>query len=168
MNKAQKQELIQGLHREFQNLRNAFVIHYKGLKVLQDTELRRVVRRTSSRYRVLKNSLAIRAAEDTRVSGLRPYLDGPTAIAYNDKDPVLLAKALVEFARFHPAVSFKVGMVGGKLIPADRINEIAALPSRDELLALLVGILQRPVSQLVGTLQAPLQQLAFSLEQIKK
>src|SRR5919108_4167681 len=113
MNKAEKQELIDDLHQEFGRSPHAILVDFRGLSVPAVTEFRRKVRQAGSRYRVVKNSLALRALKDTPLEKLGPRFESTTGVAYTGADPVALAKVLVDFAKDHPQLVVKAGVVAG-------------------------------------------------------
>src|SRR5438045_2551852 len=111
MNRTEKQQLIDGLHEEFGRSPHAILVNFQGLTVPDVTEFRRKVRQAGSRYRVVKNSLALRALKGTPLEGLAPKFDGITGVAYTGSDPVALAKVLVDFVKDHPKLVVKGGVV---------------------------------------------------------
>jgi len=161
MNRTEKQELIDELHKELEHSPHAVLVDFKGLSVPAATEFRRKVRAAGSRYRVVKNSLALRAAKGTALERLESRLEGYTGIAYTGDDPVALAKVLVDFAKDHPELSMKAGVVAGsQLVDAAGIKALSAMPGLKELRARLLGLLQAPATELVRLLGTPASQLA--------
>jgi large subunit ribosomal protein L10 len=161
MNRTEKQEMIEELHKEFQASPHAVLVDFRGLDVPSVTEFRRKVKAAGSRYRVVKNSLALRAAKGTPLERLGDKLVGTTGIAYTQDDPVALAKVLVDFAKDHPALALKVGVVAGsQVLDAAGVKNLSTLPGLPELRARLLGLLQAPAAQLVRLLNAPATQLA--------
>ncbi len=161
MNRTEKQELIDELHKEFQASPHAVLVDFRGLSVPAVTEFRRKVKATGSRYRVVKNSLALRAAKGAPLEPLGDKLVGTTGIAYTGDDPVALAKVLVDFAKDHPALALKVGVVSGaQVLDAAGVKNLSTMPGLPELRARLLGLLQAPASQLVRLLSTPATQLA--------
>jgi len=144
------------------------VIAFKGITVPQVTELRRQVRDTDSTYVVVKNTLALIAVKDSPLTALKDQFSGPTAVAYNRTDAVALAKALTKFAKDVPAISFKGAMLNGQIVPADQIQNIANLPSREELIAKLLYVMQAPIRGLATVLQANIRNIAVVLSEIAK
>src|SRR5258708_23670913 len=116
MNRAEKQTLIDDLHQEFGRSPHAILVDFRGLSVPAVTEFRRKVRQAGSRYRVVKNSLALRALKDTPLEKLGPKFDQTTGVAYTVSDPVALAKVLVDFAKEHPPLRVKRGLVSGSQV----------------------------------------------------
>jgi large subunit ribosomal protein L10 len=168
MNKQEKQETVGTLGEEFQTLTSAFLIDYRGLKVVDATELRRKVREMDGKYVVVKNTLAMRAARNTKLEQLEPYFQGPTALAYHRKDVVALAKLLTEVTRQNPNIQFKAALVEGKVVPASDIQALASMPSREVLLSRLAFLLKAPVQRFATVLKAPVRNLALVLKQVQK
>jgi large subunit ribosomal protein L10 len=164
----QKSQEVSALAEQIGKASNAFLIDFKGITVPQVTELRKQVRGTNSGYVVVKNTLALIALKDSPIVAMREQFTGPTAIAYNATDAVVLAKALTRFAKDVPAVRFKGAMLNGQIVPAEQIEAIANLPSRGELVAKLLFVLQSPIRGLVTVLQANIRNLAVVLDQIGK
>jgi len=168
MNRTEKNQTVDSLHEQFQAVGSLFLINYTGLKVVDATELRRKIREIDGRYFVVKNTLALRAARDTRVEQLASHFEGPTAVAYHPHDVVALAKLLNEVVKSTPAVQFKAALVEGKAVPAAQIQAIASMPSREVLLAQFLSLMKAPLQRLVGTLRAPLRDFCLVLKQIQK
>lgn len=161
----QKQDEVEHLRQELQVATNLVVVRYKGLTVEQDTDLRRQIRKIGSKYRVVKNTLADLAAKGTTSEQLVSHFDGPTAIAYNSGDPVGLARALSDYAKAHPVFEFKAGMVEGRVVDIATLEEIAALPSKEELLARLLFLLNAPVQRIAVGVAAVARNMAVALGQ---
>jgi len=165
MNRTEKQELIDTLHAEFDKSPHAILVDYKGLSVPAVTEFRRKVRQAGSRYRVVKNSLALRAAKDTPLEGLSAKFENTTGVAYTGSDPVVLAKVLVDFAKEHPQLVVKAGVVAGsQMLDAEGVKALSTMPSLPEVRARLLGLLQAPAARLVRLFGAPGSQLARVLK----
>lgn len=163
--KADKHREVQELRRELEQIRHLFVTGYEKLTVAQDFELRKTVRGAGGRYRVIKNNLARKAAEGTRAEGLLKGLEGMTSLAYTSSDPVALAKALTSYAKSNPSFTFKAGMVEGRAIQVKSIQELASLPSREELLGKLLFLIQAPAQRLAAALSAVARNLAAAIDQ---
>jgi len=138
----------------------AVLTEYRGLKVKELGELRASLRGSSTDYRVLKNTLTSIAVRDKGYEELLPLLEGPTAVAFVHGDPVQAAKDLAEFARTHPALVVKGGVLEGRVLSTAEIRQLATLESREVLLARIAGMLQAPLQQAVNLLAAPLRQVA--------
>ncbi len=137
------------------------LVDFTGLSVPAVTEFRKKMKAAGSRYRVVKNSLALRAAKGTALEKLGDRFQGTTGIAYTGSDPVALAKVLVDFAKDHPALAVKVGVVSGdQVLDAAGVKTLSTMPGLSELRARLLGLLQAPATQLVRLLATPATQLA--------
>jgi large subunit ribosomal protein L10 len=166
LTRAQKQEQIEALKGMLSPANGLFVVDFTGLSVGEVTELRRRVREASGSYRVVKNTLARLALADTEHRALSALLSGPAAVAFTDSDAVKLAKALADFSKTHEKLQFRGALVEGQLLDAKQAKQIAALPSKRELVARLLVVLQSPLRRLVTALNAPVQGLAVSIRQI--
>jgi large subunit ribosomal protein L10 len=165
MNRTEKQELVDDLHSEFGKSPHAILVDFRGLTVPAVTEFRRKVRQAGSRYRVVKNSLALRALKDTPLEGLAPRFRETTGVAYTAADPVALAKVLMDFAKDHPELVVKAGVVSGnQMLDAEGVKALSAMPSLPELRARLLGLLNAPASKLVRLLNTPAEQMARVLK----
>jgi large subunit ribosomal protein L10 len=165
MNRTEKAQLIEELHRELESSPHAVLVDFRGLSVPAVTEFRRKVKAAGSQYRVVKNSLALRAAKGTALEKLGDKLEGTTGIAYTKDDPVALAKVLVDFAKEHPQLSLKMGVVSGsQVLDANGVKSLSTMPGLPEMRARLLGLLQAPATQLVRLLGTPATQLARVLQ----
>jgi large subunit ribosomal protein L10 len=168
MNREEKAQAISTLTDGLGQAQNAFVLDFKGITVPQVTELRKQVRETGSEYVVIKNTLALIAVKDSPLEKLTGHFSGMTAIAYNATDPVALAKVLTKFAKDVPAVQFKGALLAGQSVAAGEIQNIANLPSRDELLSKLLYLMQHPIRGLAVVLNGTMRNFAVVLDQIAK
>jgi large subunit ribosomal protein L10 len=155
MNKTEKQELIDALHADFTNSPHAILVDFRGLTVPAVTEFRRKVRASGSTYRVVKNTLALRAAKGTALEKLKDKFEGTTGVAYTGSDPVALAKVLVDFAKDNPNLVVKGALVSGSELDAEGVKALSTMPGLPELRAKLLGLLQTPATNLVRVLNAP-------------
>jgi large subunit ribosomal protein L10 len=161
MTRTQKQALIDELNQEFGRSPHAILVDFRGLSVPAVTEFRRKVKASGSRYRVVKNTLALRAAKGTPLEKLGPQFDNTTGVAYTGSDPVALAKVLVDFGKDHPQLVLKGGLVAGsQMLDAEGVKALSTMPSLPELRARLVGLLQAPAARLMRVLSAPGSQVA--------
>ena len=147
---------------------HAFLLGYQGITVPQVTELRNKVRASGGEYVVVKNTLALRAIDSKALAPLKEHFVGPTAVVFSQKDPVALAKALTDSVKDIPALQFKAGLVEGRAIAAEQIRDIASLPSREELIAKLLFLMQSPVTRFVRVLAAVPQSFVMVLDQVRK
>ena len=165
MNRTEKQQLIEELHDEFKASPNAVLVDFKGLSVPAVTAFRKKVKQAGSRYRVVKNSLALRAVKDTPLQKLGEKFEGTTGVAYTGDDPVALAKVLINFAKDHPALSLKGGLVDGtQVLDAEGVKALSTMPGLPELRARFLGLLQAPATELVRLLGTPATQLVRVLK----
>ena len=167
MNKQNKEALVAEFAAKLKDSKAAFLADYRGLDVDQANDLRTKLREAGVEYRVVKNTLLRLAAEGTDSACLIEYLSGPTSIALVDEDPVAPAKALVEFAKQNEAFELKAGMLDGKLLAIADIQALAELPSRDELLAMMLGSMSAPATNFVGVLAAVPRTFVQALVAIK-
>ena len=169
MNRTEKEQLVEQLHEELKAAPHIVLVDFRGLSVPAATEFRRKVRAAGSKYRVVKNRLALRAAKDTPLEKIDAQFVGTTGIAWTGDDPVVMAKALVDFAKEFPALKFKAGIVAGEdVLDADGVKALSTMPSLPELRSSLLGLLQAPATKLVRLLGTPATQMAQVLEARKE
>ncbi|MEJ0009926.1 MAG: 50S ribosomal protein L10 [Alphaproteobacteria bacterium] len=158
-NRAQKQEWIAETNAQLKTAQIVLVAHYKGLTVAQMTELRRGVRAAGAGFKVTKNKLLQRALPGTAYEKVSGLFKGPTAIAYAN-EPASAAKALAEFAKKNDKLQLIGGAFGDTVLDKKAIQQLATLPSLDELRARILAMLNTPATRIAGVLQAPASQLA--------
>ncbi len=144
------------------------LVDYCGLTVAEDTELRSKMREAGVKYMVAKNTFIRIAAKEAGIEGLDAYLEHNTAVAFSAEDPVAPAKILNDFSKDHKALEIKAGILDGKVIGLDEVKAVAELPSREELLAKLVGSMQAPISGLVNVLQGTIRNFVYTLEAVRQ
>ena len=144
------------------------LVDYCGLTVAEDTELRSKMREAGVKYMVAKNTFIRIAAQEAGIEGLDAYLEHNTAVAFSAEDPVAPAKILNDFSKDHKALEIKAGVLDGKVIGLDEVKAVAELPSREELLAKLVGSMQAPISGLVNVLQGTIRNFVYTLEAVRQ
>jgi large subunit ribosomal protein L10 len=152
--KAKKIEQVEELTQELQEASHAIVGTFAKLTVEKDYELRKAVRGAGARYRVVKNTLAERAAKGSKVEEALKGLVGVTSIAYTTGDPVALAKVLSKYAKDNPEYSFKAGIVDGRVIAIKDIDALASMPSKEEMYSKLLFLMNAPAQRLVTALNA--------------
>lgn len=159
MDRTQKQELVETLHRFLSGATAVVITRQSGLTVGEVTDLRRRMRAAGASFKVTKNRLARLALKGTRFEGLDGLFTGPTAIAYSD-DPVAAAKVASEFANSNNKLVIIGGGIGEQMLDAEGVKALAKLPSLTELRGKIAGLLQAPAAKLIGVLQAPGGQVA--------
>jgi large subunit ribosomal protein L10 len=167
LSRADKEEMLSEYGNGLATAPHAFLLGYQGISVPQVTELRNRVRQSGGEYIVVKNTLALRAIDGEALGSLKEHFVGPTAVVWSAKDPVALAKALTDFAKDVPVLQFKAGLVEGRPVPAEQIKDIAQLPSREELIAKLLFLMQSPVTRFARVLAAVPQQFVVVLDQVR-
>jgi large subunit ribosomal protein L10 len=168
LTREQKQEIVERYERSLAKAPHAFLVSYQGIKVNDVTELRARVRAVGGDYEVVKNTLALRAIEGKPLAALSATFTGAIAVVFTESDAVAVAKTLTEFAKTVPQIVFRGGIVDGRPIAANEVEQIAKLPSREELIAKLLFLLQSPIARLVRTLSAIPRELVVVLDQIGK
>ncbi len=163
-----KRKEVEALRQELERAEHLFVTGFERLTVAQDLELRKVVRSVGGRYRVIKNNLAEKAAQGTPAEPLLKGLTGMTSLAWTHTDPVALAKALTTYAKENPTFTFKAGMVEGRVVDVAAIRELANLPSKTELIARLMWLLNSSAQRLAVALNGVARNLAVALDQAVK
>lgn len=143
---------VQELHELFSGIEMAVLTDYRGLTVEEISNLRTKLRDSEARFRVVKNTLSIRAAEGTPLEAVKEYFTGPVAILYTAGDPVGPAKALMDFAKGNDKLEVKVGILSGSTIDVADIKKLADMPSRDAMIAMALATMNAPATNLVRTL----------------
>src|SRR3974390_1648663 len=152
--RAKKKEQVEKLSGELKNVSNVIVATYSKLTLARDFELRKALRATGAKYRVVKNTLAERAGKGSKVEQVLQKLHGVTSIAYSEGDPVVLAKALAKYAKENPEFAFKAGVVEGRVVSIREIEALATMPSKEEIYSKLLFMLNAPAQRLVTVTNA--------------
>lgn len=168
MNRTEKQEEVKGLTEKLKKAKAFVLADYCGLTVSQITDLRRKLNTSKSVMKVVKNRLFKRALKELSIEGFDDCLKGPVAVTSTESDPVLATKALVGFAKDHDKLKIKAGYVENKFLSLKMLTELSALPSREVLLAKLLGSLNAPASNLAQVLSAIPRQLVTVMNAIKE
>jgi large subunit ribosomal protein L10 len=163
--KAIKSNEIEQLREELGRAPAVFACGFEGLKVEEDFQLRRQVRQSGGAYRVLKNRLARQASEGTPYAEALGKLQGMTSLAYTEDDPIALVKALVAYAKDHPVLQFKAGVLEGRVLDVAAINQLSTMPGREELYAKLLYVINAPAQRVASLLAAPARDLAIVINQ---
>lgn len=159
----QKKQIVAELVESLKNAQAGVLFDYQGITVEQDTKLRRDLRAAGVDYHVVKNTLLRFAAKEAGLEDLDPILHGPTSLAVSATDAVAPAKILSKFVKGNDSVSIKAGFVEGKVIGTDEIKALAELPSREELIAKLMGGLKAPIYGVVNILHGNIRAMAIAL-----
>ncbi len=168
MPRPEKELIVQSISEKLDRARSSILTDYRGLNVHEITELRRRLTAAGIEYRVLKNTLTGLAAKKANIEGLDPYLEGPLAIAFGYDDPVAPAKIIYEFAKDHKTLEVKGAILDRKVIDAQSVKSLAELPSREQLLAMVLRAIQGPLSGLANALQGNLRNLVYSIDAVRR
>jgi large subunit ribosomal protein L10 len=166
--KEAKTSIVQSIEHLFEANDTYYLVDFKRMTVAQAVELRKLMRKNAFTYKVIKNRLALRALGAKCPEALRPYFQKPTAVAFADKDPILLAKTLKDFSNQGKILAVKGGQVEGQLMPGERFDEVTRLGSRKEQLGKLGYLMANPLHRLMRTLQAPLGNMGILFGELKK
>jgi large subunit ribosomal protein L10 len=163
----QKEQEIEVLHREFAQAQNALVVAFQGIKVSDDERLRRELRQANLSYRVVKNTLAKRAAEGTAMAQVKDAFVGATAVAISSDDPVTLAKLLSKWAKESSVFSFRAAVVEGKVVNVSDIEAISNLPSKEELMSKIMFMINSGAQRLATVTNAVARNLVVVIDQVR-
>jgi large subunit ribosomal protein L10 len=166
VNRDQKAAVVEEIASQIRSADAVFAVDYRGITVAQAAELRARLRDSGTRFRVVKNSLSERAADEAGAAGLKELLTGPTALAFVSGDAAVAAKALNDAARALHTLEFKGGLMDSTALSAEDVRSIARLPAREVLHAQLVGTIAAPLTGLVRGLNALIAGLAIQLQAI--
>ena len=165
LTRASKTEKVKKLATELEHSTSAIIGTFKGLTASKDFELRKAVRGAGGSYHVVKNKLAARAAEGTRIEAALKGLKGVSSVAYTSGDPVALAKALSTWVKDNAEFTFKLGIIDGKVIDVREIGELATMPGKEELFSKLLFLIQSPAQRLATVIHATGRNLAVVIGQ---
>jgi large subunit ribosomal protein L10 len=163
--RAKKTEQVDKLGKELKNVSSLIVTTYNKLTVSQDYELRKTLRSSGAKYTVVKNTLAELASKGTKAEEVLKDLSGVTSIAYTSGDPVAMAKVLAKYAKDNPEFTFKAGVVEGRVVSINEIKALATMPSKEELYAKLLFLINAPAQRLVTVMNAVGRNLAVVVDQ---
>ena len=166
--RSEKQKEVEQLKTELAQVSTVILTTFQGITVEEDTKLRRAVQSAGGRYRVVKNTLAERAGAGTPAEPLLKNLTGSNSIAYTTADPVALAKVLTRVAKDVPAFRFKAGVVEGRVLSIEEIQQFAQLPSKNELIGKIMFLLQAPARRIATALAAVSRDLAVTINEAAK
>ena len=163
-----KQAVVEDIKEKLEKSQSLVFLDYRGLTVEEVTNLRVQMRQAGVEYRVLKNTMIRKAAAELNIEGLDGILEGPTAVAFGFEDPVAPAKILVDFIKKAKKTEIKAGMLNGRVVSVEEVQALAELPSREELIAKMLGSLNAPVQGLVMVLSGVMRNFVCALNAIKE
>ncbi len=164
----EKKKIVEDMRERFSKSKVVFITDYKGLDVATISALRKKLRDADSEYKVVKNSLLIRASEENDVALIKEYFQGPSAVALSYNDPVATAKVLAGFADKHEKLEIKIGIMGGKLLDLSAIKALSLLPSRDVLLGQVLSVMAGVPTAFVRALADAPKRMLNVLQAIKE
>src|SRR5690349_16814152 len=168
LNLEDKKALVAEVAAVAQKAQSVVAAQYRGLTVSQMTELRAKARRQGVYLRVVKNTLARKALAGTTFESVGPKLKGPLMLAFSKDDPGAAARVVKDFAKGNEKLVATLVSLGGQVLPAAELDKVASLPTREQALSMLLGVLKAPIQKLVGTLAAPASQLARTLAAVRE
>lgn len=160
--------MVAELKEKLGSAKSTVIAEYRGLDVAAMTKLRSKLRQSGSELKVAKNTLTLIAAKEVGLEGLEPYMEGPNAMAFGIEDPVIPAKILSDFAKEHKQLEIKGGIIEGKVIDANGVKALADLPSREVLLAKVLGGMQAPMYGFATVLQGTIRSLVYVLDAVRE
>jgi large subunit ribosomal protein L10 len=164
----EKKKIVEDIRKRFLESKVVILTDYSGLDVEKINELRRKLKQSGSEYKVVKNTLLVRASEETDISLIKDSFKGPSAVALSCDDPVTPAKILAEFANDHEALEIKVGIMNGKILDLSAIKNLSVLPSREALLGNLLSVMIGVPSAFARALNDMPKRLLNVLQAIKE
>lgn len=168
MQKELKTRIVSELHDKFSKANGVIFTDYSGTTVQEIFELRKTLRIADLEYKVVKNTLAKRASEGTMIEAVKNTFTGAVGVVFGYKDPVLLTKKVLEFAKINDKLKVKGGVIEGRVCNPEDIKAISQLPSKNVLLSMFIGAMQLPLSKLLTALNATITRFAYGLETLKR
>ncbi len=165
---AEKAATVDAVHQKLKAARVAIVTEYRGLTVAQMTKLRQQMRQASGEYNVIKNTLVRRALKDTAYGQLDRLLDGPNGWVFGYEDPVAVSKTLIKFIEENEKLKIKGALFEGEFMDQAKVKVLSQMPSKPELQAKLLALMQAPATQLVRLMQEPAAMLVRLMESVRK
>lgn len=161
----EKVETVEEFKSRLDGVSTVVVTEYRGLTVLQLSDLRKQLRGVSAQYKIVKNRLAKLAMTDSDLAKLGPHLKGPTGMVISKEDPVAVAKTLHNFAKTNQALAIKAGFIEGQVLPPADLKVLSELPTKNAIRSQIIGAIEGPLAQLVGLLQATQRDIAYVLSE---
>ena len=159
---------VEMIKENLEKAQSVVFVDYRGLTVEEDTALRKKLREAGVEYKVLKNTLIKRAADELSITGLDEHLNGPTAVAFGMTDPAAPAKIIGEYIKQTKKMEVKCGLVDKKYIDARGVEALAEIPSKEVLVAKLLGSMNAPITGLVSVLSGTLRKLVYAINAVKE
>ena len=153
-NRSLKEAKVAEIKEKLEKANSVVLSQYQGLTVEEDTVLRKNLREAGVEYKVYKNTLVILAAKELGLEGIVEYLEGPVAIAFGYEDVTVAARVLNDFAKDHKRLELKAGIVEGEIYDTDKIEQLATIPSKEVLIAKLLGSIKSPISSFARVINA--------------
>lgn len=163
-----KEQVVSEIKDAIQNSKSVSIVEYRGLSVAEVTELRNKYREQGVSYKVYKNTLVSRALEELGYEGYEEYLAGPNGFVFSNEDMVAGAKVSVDYAKTNEKLVVKAGLLDGKVLNVDEVKALAKLPSRDVLVAQVLGTLNAPISGFANVLQGSIRKLVYAVNAVKE
>ncbi len=163
-----KKTVVAEIKEKLERAQSVVLIDYRGLTVLEVTDLRNQFRKAGVEYAVLKNTMITLAAAELGITGLEEHLKGPTAVAFGFEDPIAPAKIITEYIKKNKKISVKCGMVDNKVIDVAGVTALAELPPREVLIAKMMGSMNAPITGFVGVLSGVLRKFVYAVEAVRK
>lgn len=168
LTKAKKLEIVRTLREKFFKAEAVFITSFKGFKVAESNEIRKILRENGAEFKVAKNTLIKIASRETPVEAINDYIEGPTGLVIVYKDSVEVAKILKKFLDTHPSLQIRGLVIKGKGYKGEMLNELVKLPSKEILLAQVLGTLQAPIVNLVGVLSGIIRKFLYLLKALEE
>ncbi|MBS0380686.1 MAG: 50S ribosomal protein L10 [Proteobacteria bacterium] len=167
LNLEDKKALVAEVAEVAQKAQSVVAAEYRGLTVGQMTELRSKARKSGVYMRVVKNTLARKALAGTAFEAVGPKLKGPLVLAFSKDDPGAAARVVKDFAKANEKLKATLVSLGGQVLPGGDLEKVASLPTREQALSMLLGVLKAPITKLAGTLAAPASKLARTVAAVR-
>lgn len=161
-----KKALVEEIKEKIQSAKSIAFVDYRGLTASEDTNMRKAFREAGAEYKVYKNRLMLKALEALGISGCEKFLEGTTAVAFSNRDEVGAAKVIMDTIEDTKKIEIKFGILNGTVVDSKAVEALAKLPSKEVLIAQLLGMLKAPATNLVRVLNAPTQGLAIALNAV--
>lgn len=161
-----KVKKVEELKEQINKAKSVVLVDYRGLTVVEDTELRNKLKKANIEYKVIKNTLILFAVKDGELKELVPYLNGPTALAFSYDDEVVSSKILCEYSKKNQKLEIKAGIVDGKVLDLSEIKTLATIPSKEVLISKMLGSMNSPMIGLVNVLNGNIRGLVVALNAI--